>query len=721
MLTQQFENMVRYRKGKLKCVDKWHIKKDNVYNDNIITFDIETTSAFLYNGFPIMFDYSKDKTFYKDLPKIALCYEWTLGVNDTFYYGRRLEEFYEAVTELREKLTGQVTIWVHNLSFEFQFLLNIFSFDKIFARTKHKVIYAEVDGIRFRCSYFLTRLSLDNWAKEKRLPVNKLSGFDYNKMRTPRTVLKPYEMLYCCYDCKVMYYGLLEYIEKYKYIDDIPLTQTGEVRKAYKKTVHKNRQYFDMCTNLLPKNAQEYALLKMCFSGGLTHANFLHSGKIIENVKSKDESSAYPYALVSEKYPMSKWQEIRPEWYEQYNNENYCLLVDVTFYNMQSKYYNTFISSSKCYEKKDCVYDNGRVVASTQLSLCCTGVDFDLMKKSYNFDKVVINRCYISIAKYLPVEMILFIYDLFKNKTELKGIDEMYALYMVSKQFINAMYGMCVTAILQEDVTFVQNEWKEQKMTIEDIDKGLSELRKKPFKNFLSYSWGVFCTAYARKNLWETILKIGNMNLSEDVIYYDTDSIKYVGDYDYIFNQHNKEVLQKLKTVADYYGIEHGYKQFDKDGKEHILGIFEDEKPYKEFITLGAKRYAYRYSKSEIGVTVSGVNKEKGKKELRNDLHNFSENMIFSYENSGRMIATYLDVMPTVTYRKGHYDEFMSKYRYGINLMPTTYEAGISYDYDFLLQSTDIKENFSDLSIEDLYVASTQQKESKRCRRNITD
>ena len=104
---------------------------------------------------------------------------------------------------------------MHNLSYEFQFLRNILEWDSVFCRSARKPIKCvakEYPNIEWRCSYMLTRLSLDSWGKQ--LGVHKQKGdLDYEEIRTPLTPLTDKELKYCEYDCLVLEAGIKDYIK----------------------------------------------------------------------------------------------------------------------------------------------------------------------------------------------------------------------------------------------------------------------------------------------------------------------------------------------------------------------------------------------------------------------------------------------------------------------------------------------------------------------------
>lgn len=98
------------------------------------------------------------------------------------------------------------------------------------------------------------------------------------------------------------------------------------------------------------------------------------------------------------------------------------------------------------------------------------------------------------------------------------------------------------------------------------------------------------------------------------MVYCDTDSIKYIGDYDFVFNDYNSHIQDPLK-----------------------LGHYEKDRPFKydRFKTYGAKKYAYEID-GKISITVAGVPK-KGADEL-NGLEDFTINKRFTKTGKKRLV-----------------------------------------------------------------------------------
>ena len=122
--------------------------------DNIFAFDTETTSAFITpEGKIIPYDFSLPETYYTKCDKIGFMYIWMFSVDETVYYGRTWDELKSFLQELDRILPENKIVYVHNLSFDWQFLRNaIPEWDSVFCRNKRKVLTADVGAYHFRCS-----------------------------------------------------------------------------------------------------------------------------------------------------------------------------------------------------------------------------------------------------------------------------------------------------------------------------------------------------------------------------------------------------------------------------------------------------------------------------------------------------------------------------------------------------------------------------------------
>lgn len=155
------------------------------FDNTIFTFDIETTSYIsLHNKQYNSIDYLNFSKEEKDNCNfMSTMYIWMFGVNDVIYYGRtwrELELFLERLDFFNPKIKKYV--FVHNLSYEFQFLRNIFRFKNVFARKSRKVIKFELEdyNIEFRCTYMMTNVKLEKIPKIYGLNTSKLVGnLDY--------------------------------------------------------------------------------------------------------------------------------------------------------------------------------------------------------------------------------------------------------------------------------------------------------------------------------------------------------------------------------------------------------------------------------------------------------------------------------------------------------------------------------------------------------------
>jgi len=221
---------------------------------------------------------------------------------------------------------------------------------------------------------------------------------------------------------------------------------------------------------------------------------------------------------------------------------NAYILV-VRFKNLKCKYYNNFISQNKCRRIKNGRYDNGRIIGAEEIEIVLTDVDFYFILKTYKCEYEIL-ECYYSRYDYLPIDFINFILEKYITKTKFKGIEEKKIEYNLEKAKFNSLYGMSVTNNIK-DVVLFDNEtgWQEIPLTNNEI---LEALEKEKKQGFLSFSYGVWVTAWARYNLLTNVIE-----QDDYCIYCDTDSMKLKEGFNkQVIDDYNKKVLQKIDTVC---------------------------------------------------------------------------------------------------------------------------------------------------------------------------
>lgn len=661
--------------------------KRKKFDNTIYAFDIETTSYLILNGKQIpAIDYLKlsDKE-QKDAIKCATMYIWQFSINDIVYYGRSWDELKMFLKRLDESVPERKIVFVHNLAFEFQFLKSQFHFEEVTARKSHKTMTALMRdyNILFKCSYIMSNCALKYLPDLFNLPVEKMVGdLDYTLIRHSQTDLTDEEMKYCENDCLVVYYYILEELKTYEYVNKIPTTSTGKVRKELQALVRTDFKYRRLVHKAINTNPHVYNLLVQAFGGGYTHANWIYADEVLENVDSYDETSAYPYVLVSCRFPSSEFKPCNIK-RKKDMSKHLCYLLVVRFYNIKCKYYNNFISASKCNYIKGAKYDNGRIISADEIEITLTDIDFYFILDTYKGSYEIVESWFCNYA-YLPKQFIEFVLQKYVNKTEFKGVAGKEIEYQKEKNKFNALYGMSVTNMIRDNVVYKDDveEWFEEELTNDEI---IDKLQIEKKKSFLSFAWGVWVTAYARDNLLRRVIE-----LDDYVVYCDTDSCKLVDGYDKsVFEKYNESVVEKIKFVSKQLEIPfEKYAPKDKKGVPHLLGVFESETEgdskytYSKFITQGAKKYAVEQD-GKIKITIAGVPKS-GAKALKS-LDDFRDNLVFKYEDTNKNILMYVDAQDSFELTDYLGKKAIVNDKSGCCLLPTTYVLGKSEEYANLI------------------------------------
>ena len=578
-------------------------KRNNkrIYKDLLCAFDIETTN-----------DTESQQAF---------MYVWQFQINDITVMGRTWNEFITFLERIKDELKSEeyIVVFVHNLSFEFQFLRGIYNFNKeeVFAVDSRKVLKCEMfNHFELRCSYLQTNMSLNEFTHKMGVQDVKLSGddFDYSIAKYPWTPLTDQELQYCINDVK----GLVEAMRiqmdlEHDTFYTLPLTSTGYVRRDVKAAMrHFNRQELK---DMLP-DYNVFEMLREAFRGGNTHANRYYSNVILNDVHSNDYASSYPNVQINCRFPMSPWlredgMDLDRCLLKIYKHKRACLMR-INLFNVRLKdpmWGAPYLAKAKCRNIKNCENDNGRILSAEYLETTLTDIDFKILLQEYEFDWIEFTDFYHSRYGLLPKQLRETVLEYFRRKTELKGVQGEELYYGKAKGKLNSVYGMSVQSPVKQSIDFINDFIDRQ-----DDERELLDAANK--KAFMSYAWGVWTTAHARWELEEAINICGDR-----FVYCDTDSVKYIGELDFdSFNAKKKRRSEENGAVAT-----------DPKGVRHYLGVMEHDADYMEFATMGAKKYAYRYPDGKLGITIAGVNKTKGAAELEKagGLKAFKEGFVF--------------------------------------------------------------------------------------------
>ena len=606
-------------------------RREVMYLNAACSFDIETTSW--RNG---------------EGEKRANMYIWMVCLSGKSFYGRTWEEFIGFCDILVEVLglntNRRIVLYVHNLAFEFQFIKCLFEWEQVFALDVRVPVYAcTMSGIEFRCSYILHGASLAHMGNSLNVYQleKKVGDLDYDLMRHSGTNLSDQELGYCLADVQVVVAYIEECILQEKgRLTNIPLTKTGYPRRLVKKAMlygsggWHNRKLLEGMTY----TKSEFLLQRWEFAGGFTHANARHVMQYIDEVASKDEASAYPYAMIAfPLYPMGKGKKVVPKDRDHFRRmlQNYACLFHVRFTNVRPKpgVPDHIISFSKCKNVKNVVQDNGRVVTADELETAMTEIDFKCFEQFYDYDTIEIKEFYRYRRGYLPKAYIETVLDLYYKKTTLKHVQGSETDYRIAKENLNSLYGMMCTSPIRDEITY-KEDWRRM---LADWDDGIKRYNESKSR-FISYNWGCWVTSIARANLYEAILACG-----DDFVYSDTDSVKVMHPdrHEDFFLRYNARVEDNLRAMCAFYGLD--FELCRPKGK--LIGIWEDE-GRMEFKTLGAKRYAVRQD-GKFSITVSGLNKKQTVPWLLRTFGNpfdaFTDDLDVPADATGKLTHTYID------------------------------------------------------------------------------
>lgn len=645
-------------------------RRGHSYLEIPCAFDIETTNMFRRDA--------SGKLDTETFTPYAFMYHWQLCVGYHVAFGRTWGEFQKCLQAIERDMNLsknlRLVIYVHNLSFEMQFMRRFLNVTDSFCKSERnplKITHNEC--IEFRCSAALSNMSLQMFCKSENARFYKLvDEFDYSKIRTSETVLTEAEQGYCYNDVR----GLCECIQSLMRFDTlatIPLTNTGYVRRDSRNEMRQNKKNRRMFKDS-ELSADEYRHMRQAFRGGDTHASARHANQTLTKVASLDISSSYPACMMmSKKFPISKFIPVSLNTFKKARQEagRYCFVLHVALENLEciAPHGMPYIAYAKvAYASTDRVLDNGRIMKASRVSLWCTDTDMDIITTEYKCD-IRIETVYLSFAGALPDEFKRVIMDYYTKKTTLKGLNDDESLYMYgkSKNRLNSLYGMMGMRIDQSETVYTGAGATGYETTEPDLEAILKKYYKSR-NNFLPYQWALTVTSEARARLHRMMNIIGR-----DLVYVDTDSVKLLH-----YEKHKKkidELNEALKAEAEAFGA---YAD-DRNGKRHYMGVWEYEDMYDEFRTLGAKKYVVSIN-GKCYSTIAGVSKKAGQAHF--EKHGINAFRIGeAIQKSGHLIAFYNDD----DIHEIEVDGVKMITASNVALIDDTYTIGVTDDYAAIL------------------------------------
>ena len=589
---EEFERCMDWNALKYSTIHTGSKRKGRNNSTVICAFDTETTSV-------IEVEHKASYVYVWSFDIYSNGAHYTMLERDIKKFPKLLELIQYVVLKKSKQKNVSVLVGVHNLPYDFAFISKILPIKNLFAKSKRQPLMFDTGIFHFVDTLAISGMSLEKTANNYTKTKKMAGDLDYTMVRNTKTQLTRKEERYCFNDVKVV----TEYIEylllTYGINGFFPTTKTSICRRALKEsfsTEYPNKDRANevkdwIMTDMFPEKMQEYdCLIRYLFRGGYTHSNASKTGYVLENMKSKDFESSYPSWIAYEKFPMSKPVKVNPDGYETVIKNGQLQWYGVfVFDNIASKTQHSIESKHKCVRVVNSIIDNGRIKQAESVTVMLTNLDWMIYKKFYDWKHVSCETLwFFPYSGKLPKYVINPLFNAYTEKTRLKnaGLD-----YKDQKAIVNSFYGMMVTTIPSENITYT-DEWGSEPM---DDD----ERRNYARTTLLSPYWGIYTTAWARYHLLvDVFYKIG-----DDAVYGDTDSCKYLNPekHEETFKRFNRKMAKRRYKFC----LENG---FDIDLMGH-LGELTDDGTIAKFKTLGAKRYLVLDDHNNLECTVAGLPK----------------------------------------------------------------------------------------------------------------
>ncbi len=515
----------------------------------------------------------------------AIC---EVGNKDDVIIGTTIDEFMKWNMEREEN----DTVFFHNLKFDSQFIMN-WLFKNGFKHTTKpeektsntfntlisdkglfyqvEVIFKKkgkrVNKVVFQDSLKLIPLSVDAIAKSFKLPISKLKiDYDAHNDLPIGSPLTKDEEEYIKHDVQIVAHAI-----EYFYSQGLTKMTIGSCALSeYKKLIHKRNfdRYFPV-----PKYHDD---VKQSYRGGFTYLNPKYAEKTVGKGIVLDVNSLYPSVMYENYLPFGTPIFFNGKYKHDPIYPIYTQMIRCQFELKKDKIPTIQIKYGYSFRANEYLTTSG----DTEVVLCLNSVDLEIFLDHYD----VYNLEYISGWKFKATKGLFTEYiDKWSNNKIQAKKDGNHGLYLISKLFLNSLYGKFGTDTrVRSKIPYLADD---NEIHYKD---GETE-----YKDGIYIAMASFITSYARRKTITSAQKIMDNHkngLSKaQFVYADTDSLHIIlngEDENKFLNESNLDIsptklgawkfeskFNKAKFLRQKCYIENSTEDIDNPNPDYALKI----------------------------------------------------------------------------------------------------------------------------------------------------
>lgn len=338
--------------------------------------------------------------------------------------------------------------------------------------------------------------------------------------------------------------------------------------------------------SLLPQDQDELNLFLEIYKGSYSFLNPKFVGKTIENVKGYDISSSHSGFILRKKYPSSTGERITDikEIYNIINEDWYAWIGRIEFIDLYEKF-----------ELPIDLRQFGYINENDNWELILTNAHWKVFKRLFGAKTIIPIEFYKYENKELARNYAKMVNDLYEEKEFYKKSNDSF-VKGIFKFRTELPFGQSIKAP-QFHQAVIYNEETNQFEKFKLTDQPFEEIIGRLKKYALPMQIGIWTAAYSWAEEVNMILDLG----VENVVYGDTDCVRFIGDLDCVIEAHNKEIDKEVNNIS---------KKRIMLETNRKLGRWQDEGTFSQFKAIGIKWYLF-VDNDKLEVKAAGANKDK--------------------------------------------------------------------------------------------------------------